>query len=126
MAVVAATAQAEACAYSTAVVTAALHLDPVYKGAYIGSVDVEWDSEKARSNLRKRDVDFADAAVALEDERALTIEDTGYSEQRFVSLYIDPTARVLVVVFTLRGDALRIISARPATRTEIRSYEGAT
>ena len=57
---------------------------------------------------------------------ALTIEDTDHTEQRFVSLCIDPTARVLVVVFTLRGDALRIISARPATRTEIRSYEGAT
>jgi hypothetical protein len=34
---------------------------------------VEWDSDKARENRRKHGVDFADAAIALEDENALTI-----------------------------------------------------
>ena len=85
----------------------------------------EWDDGKARSNVDKHGVDFADAAVALEDEHALTIEDLDeHEEQRFVSLCMDPQARVLVVVFCWRGESLRIISARAATRREIARYEG--
>jgi uncharacterized DUF497 family protein len=88
-------------------------------------VDIEWDPKKASSNLEKHGVDFADAAVALEDQMALTIEDPDHDdEQRFVSLCLDPLARVLVVVFTWRGEALRIISARKATPTERLRYEG--
>jgi uncharacterized DUF497 family protein len=79
---------------------------------------------KARSNRRKHGVDFADAAVALEDELAFTIEDTlSRGEQRFVTLCCDPHGRVIVVVFTLRGDTVRIISARKATGHERKVYE---
>jgi uncharacterized DUF497 family protein len=88
-------------------------------------VSFEWDPAKAASNLEAHGIDFADAAVALEDERALTIEDTRHEdEQRFVSLCLDPLARLLVVVYTWRGGTIRIISARKATRTETRRYEG--
>jgi len=88
-------------------------------------VDFEWDPDKAASNLEDHGVDFADAAVALEDESALTIEDSRHDdEKRFVSLCLDPLARLLVVVYTWRGDTIRIISARKATRTETRQYEG--
>jgi uncharacterized DUF497 family protein len=87
-------------------------------------VIVEWDPAKARSNRKKHGVDFADAAVALEDEFALTIEDTSSrDEQRFVTLCRDPHERVIVVVFTLRGDTVRIISARKATGSERKAYE---
>jgi uncharacterized DUF497 family protein len=87
-------------------------------------VTVEWDPAKARSNRKKHRVDFADAAVALEDEYALTIEDTSSrGERRFVTLCRDPHERVIVVVFTLRGDTVRIISARKATGRERRVYE---
>ena len=88
-------------------------------------MDFEWDPGKAASSLEAHGVDFADAAVALEDECALTIEDAGHDdENRFVSLCLDPLARLLVVVYTWRGDTIRIISARKATRTEARRYEG--
>jgi hypothetical protein len=87
-------------------------------------VTVEWDPAKARSNRRKHGVDFSDAAVALEDEMALTIEDrSSHGEQRFVTLCRDPHERVIVVVFTLRGDTVRIISARKATSRERKAYE---
>ena len=88
-------------------------------------MNFEWDAVKAASNLEVHGVDFADAAVALEDERALTMEDTRHDdEQRFVSLCLDPLARLLVVVYTWRDDTIRIISARNATRNETRRYEG--
>jgi len=87
-------------------------------------MNVEWDPAKARSNRKKHGVDFADAAVALEDEFGLTIEDTSSSgEQRFVTLCRDPLERIIVVVFTLRGDTVRIISARKSTGRERKAYE---
>ena len=87
-------------------------------------VTVEWDPAKARSNRKKHGVGFSEAAVALEDELALTIEDTSSrGEQRFVTLCCDPHERVIVVVFTLRGDTVRIISARKATGRERKAYE---
>jgi uncharacterized DUF497 family protein len=86
----------------------------------------EWDERKADTNLEKHGVDFADAAVALEDERALTIDDPDdCGEQRFISLCMDPTMTVLVIVYAWRGDSVRIISARKASRSETRRYEGA-
>ena len=88
-------------------------------------MNFEWDPVKAASNLEAHGVDFADAAVALEDERALTMEDARHDdEQRFVSLCLDPLARLLVVVYRWRDDTIRIISARKATKNETRRYEG--
>ena len=64
-------------------------------------MEYEWDPAKAKANLRKHRVSFADASLALEDSRALTIADPDASgEQRFVSLGSDPLGRVLVTVFT--------------------------
>jgi len=90
-------------------------------------VEFEWDPGKARSNLHKHGVDFADAAVALEDELALTIPDPGsVEEERFISLCGDSAGIVLAVVYTWRGSKIRIISARGATRREVRQYDGGT
>lgn len=87
-------------------------------------VDYEWDPAKASANLRKHGVDFADAALVLEDELALTTRDL-YSkgEERFVTLGHDPQGRLLVVVYTWRGDRIRLISARQATSKERRDFE---
>jgi hypothetical protein len=85
-------------------------------------VSVEWDAAKAASNLQKHGVSFADAAVALHDELALTIEDDAFTEPRLVSLAMDALGRLLVVVYTYRGSTVRIISARRATKTEARQY----
>jgi len=86
-------------------------------------MDFIWDPWKASENLRKRGVDFADAVLALEDENALTIEDSDHDEQRFKTLGMGPYAKVLFVVHAERGeDCIRIISARKADRHEVRQY----
>ncbi len=82
----------------------------------------EWDPAKAASNLRKHDVDFADAALALEDEWAITVENDEHDERRFDTIGLDPEGRLLVVVYTWRAGTIRIISARRANRRERREY----
>lgn len=77
---------------------------------------------KARSNLRRHHVDFADATAVFEDPRALTRDDPHARELRFVTLGLDALGRVLVVCWTSRDDDFRIISARRATRAEVRQY----
>ena len=86
-------------------------------------VTVEWDPEKAHTNLKKHRVHFADAVIALGDELAMTIRDASDEEERWIKLGIDGLGRVLVVVYTWRGDRIRLISARTATRRERRQYE---
>jgi uncharacterized DUF497 family protein len=84
---------------------------------------VEWNTQKAAVNLKKHGIDFADAAVALEDENALTIEDDCQDEQRFKTLALGPNLKVLVIVYAQPGaDTIRIISARKADRAEARQY----
>ena len=83
----------------------------------------EWDPKKAASNLRKHDIDFADAVTVFEDELALTIDDDDPDEKRFVTIGMDALARILVVVYTWRADNIRIISARKAGPEERRHYE---
>jgi uncharacterized protein len=87
-------------------------------------VEYEWDDRKARSNLEKHGVDFADVVSVLEDELARTIPDEEATERRFVTIGEDSLRRILVVVFTERASRIRIISARKATRLERQQYEG--
>lgn len=89
-------------------------------------IDYEWDPDKAQINLQKHGVRFADAREVFRDERALTVEDDFPFEQRFITIGSDITGRLLVVVFTWRGDAIRIISARRANRQEREQYEDNT
>ena len=85
----------------------------------------EWNPQKARANLAKHGVDFADAVMALEDERAVTVEDdTAESEERFITIGTDALGRVIIVVYTWRGENIRVISARKATIFERQQYEG--
>ena len=84
--------------------------------------DYEWDVQKARKNLQKHGVAFADAIAVLEDERAVTIDDDHPDEQRFITLGMDALGRILVVVYTYRAKTIRIISARKATPREQQWY----
>jgi uncharacterized DUF497 family protein len=84
---------------------------------------VEWDEEKAAANLRKHGVDFADAATVLSDDFALTVSDDDPEEDRWVTLGVDALGRMLVVAYTWREEAARLISARKATASERRQYE---
>lgn len=86
----------------------------------------EWDPAKAASNHKKHSVRFADATSVFFDDRAVTLPDEDQDEERFVTLGKDAIDRVLVVVYRWRGDHIRIISARRATRRERQEYEGET
>jgi hypothetical protein len=86
-------------------------------------VGYEWDETKAQKNRRNHGIDFADAATVFEDDLALTALDDASEEERFVTLGKDAMGRLLVVVYTWRGDRIRIISARKATKSEHRHYE---
>ncbi|MBS1854036.1 MAG: BrnT family toxin [Acidobacteria bacterium] len=84
----------------------------------------EWDPGKARLNVRKHGISFADAVASLEDEGALTMRDPfSDDEERWVTMGRDVLGRVLVVVYTWRGESVRLISARKATARERRRYE---
>jgi uncharacterized protein len=86
----------------------------------------EWDPGKARLNSRKHGISFADAIACLEDKGALTTRDPfSEEEERWVTMGLDVLGRVLVIVYTWRGESVRLISARKATARERRQYEDA-
>lgn len=90
------------------------------------NLSFEWDPGKATQNLRKHGVSFEEAVSVFSDERARLIDDPDHSadEERFILLGLSASLRVLVVVHCYRrsGSAIRLISARKATREEKRFY----
>ena len=84
----------------------------------------EWDPDKAKLNIRKHGIAFADAVSAFSDDSAITGEDNNPDEARFATLGMDAFGRVLVVVYTWREDNIRLISARKATEKERKQYGG--
>ena len=87
-------------------------------------MNIVWDPEKARINLEKHGIRFSDAEIVLYDPHALTQEDKdAVNEQRFVTIGMDAIGRVLIVVYTYRGEDIRLISARSATKRERERYE---
>ncbi len=85
-------------------------------------IEFEWDPRKAAANVRKHGIQFADAVPVLEDERAITLQEDVDDELRCVTIGMDPLARILTVVYTWRGNTVRMISARPATPNERSRY----
>jgi uncharacterized DUF497 family protein len=85
----------------------------------------EWDDRKARSNLSKHGVSFEEASTAFGDPNSLTITDPVHSEEeeRFILLGQTYRGKIVVVIHTERGENIRIISARPASRRERKTYE---
>jgi uncharacterized DUF497 family protein len=84
----------------------------------------EWDQDKAKRNQAKHGIRFPDTFAVFEDPDAVTIEDSHRGEERFLTIGMDAFGRILVVVYTWRGENIRIISARKAVRHEARQYEG--
>ena len=82
----------------------------------------QWDPDKARENLRKHGVAFADAVGAFEDPRALTRDDPHPDEERFLTLGLDLLGRIVLVNWTWGEDDIRLISARKASPGERRQY----
>ena len=90
----------------------------------IGGILFEWDEEKNEINKRKHGIRFELALRVFYDENRLEEYDKAHSEDedRYISLgYVNG---VLVVVHTDRGEAIRIISARPADKKERMRYYG--
>ncbi len=87
-------------------------------------MDVLWDPGKAWINLKKHGIHFSDAEFVLSDPYAISSEDEeAEGEQRHVAIGKDARGHILIVVYTYRGENIRLISARPATRKERREYE---
>jgi len=85
----------------------------------------EWDSRKANANVRKHGVSFEEATTALRDDLAVTGHDPDHSveQDRFVTFGVSAQGRLLVVAHTEQGSVIRIVSARPATKSERKIYE---
>ncbi len=85
----------------------------------------EWDPEKAKSNFKKHGVSFVEAATVFGDPLAGIRDDPDHSEteDRYIIIGMSQKFRVLVVIFTERNDAVRIISSRLATKNERKQYE---
>jgi uncharacterized DUF497 family protein len=88
-------------------------------------VRYEWDPKKAEANRKDHGVSFADAVSVFEDDFALTREDPdAEGEQRLVTLGMDATGALLVVVYTYREpDVTRLISAWKANKAQRTRYE---
>jgi hypothetical protein len=87
-------------------------------------LEFEWDEAKARANERKHGVSFERAKQAFTDPLAIVLLDDreDYGEERFVLIGLGGTS-ILFVAYTERGDRVRIISARRATRHEQEAYQ---
>ena len=85
----------------------------------------EWDAAKAKANLRKHGVSFEEAMTVFGDHLGRIANDPRHSadEDRFVLLGFSRRQRLLAVMCADRSEAIRIISARRATRQERRDYE---
>jgi uncharacterized protein len=86
----------------------------------------EWDSEKARTNLRKHNVSFAEAISVFNNPLARIFSDLEHSELEIREIIIGHSSakRVLLVCFTERElGRIRILSARRATKTEQNDYQ---
>lgn len=92
------------------------------------SLQFEWEPLKARANARKHGVTFDEALTVFGDPLSLTIPDPGSRafERRFAQVGHSSRGRLLVVIHVDRGDTIRLISARPATRAERTTYEEGT
>jgi uncharacterized DUF497 family protein len=89
------------------------------------TLEFEWDEDKAASNEKKHGVTFEEAATVFADPFAAIFDDEAHSEEEQREVIIGHSAkdRLILVSFTERAGAIRIISARRATKRERRDYE---
>jgi hypothetical protein len=87
-------------------------------------VRFEFDPEKAAENLGKHGVSFADAEGVFADPLALHRPDPdAEGEERLIAVGLGSAGQILVVVYASRGEVIRLISARRATKREVKDYE---
>ncbi|MBQ3442577.1 MAG: BrnT family toxin [Selenomonadaceae bacterium] len=90
----------------------------------IGDLIVEWDDNKAELNWKKHRIHFEDAALIFLDENRIDEFDEEHSDYEERRKVIGMVENILFVVYTERGEKLRLISARNATRREKEDYYG--
>ncbi len=92
------------------------------------SLRFEWDPEKAAANLTKHGVSFEEALTVFSDPLARIFDDEDHSneEEREIIVGHSPKQRLLLVCFTARDTAIRLFSARRATKKERQDYEEST
>lgn len=90
------------------------------------SIKFEWDNNKAQKNIDKHGITFEEASSVFADENAILFDDPEHSaeEERFMLLGMSTQVRMLIVCHCYRGTdgIIRIISARKATKSEIKQY----
>lgn len=88
-------------------------------------MDFEWDEEKAQANSAKHGISFDEARTVFDDPLFVDFYDPDHSdeEHRYIIIGESHQRQLLVVSYTEREDTIRIISARPATRSERKAYE---
>jgi uncharacterized DUF497 family protein len=89
------------------------------------SLQFEWDGTKARSNVKKHGVTFEEASSVFSDPLAAIFTDEQHSGEELREIIVgqSETGRLMLVCFTERGQGIRIISARQATKRERSDYE---
>jgi len=89
------------------------------------ALEFEWDSAKAATNLAKHGVGFEEAVTVFDDPLSTTVIDPDHSlqEERLVIFGRSSGSRILAVMHTERGERIRVVSAREATRAERDAYE---
>jgi uncharacterized protein len=87
-------------------------------------MDFEWDETKARTNLSKHGVAFDEAKTVFDDPLYVDFYDPDHSgdEERYIIIGMSQQRRLLLVAYTERGQTMRLISARTATRSERDAY----
>ena len=88
-------------------------------------MEFERDRDKEKQNIRKHKISFDEAVTVFYDPLSATFHDPDHSmtEDRFITVGHSPQGRLLVVSHTERRNAIRIISARPATISERKRHE---
>lgn len=88
-------------------------------------MNFEWDRNKAAANLAKHGISFDEAKTVFNDPLYVDFYDPDHSdeEHRYIMMGMSMQSRLLLVAYTERGDVVRLISAREATRAERKAYE---
>lgn len=84
----------------------------------------EWDPNKAVKNINQHRVSFDEAATVFGDPTFITFVDEEHSidEERYITIGLSKSGRLLMVAHTDHHEEIRIVSARPATRREEQFY----
>jgi hypothetical protein len=85
----------------------------------------EWDEAKAQRNETKHGISFEEGKTVFNDPFAITIPDPEHSgqEERWLDIGLSSQGRLLLVWYSERGESIRIIGCRKATKAEYKGYE---